>query len=187
MSDDVICRGSYALGTACGHCKRCAEERAQILAEKPGWLHGKLSISRPSGGGREHPVVTIDLRDELSRCQFLEVEIDPASLTLALTGKGEVPCWFRLRTESPIGQRAETKTEELWMNAIFAFDRGSKRQEAYFDKLLQPYEVDGWKARRSDLTNSHNTVRRDHENRKVLQRVVFFRHVPVNPEEPCDG
>lgn len=31
-----VCRGSYALGTACGHCERCADERARVAMIMPG-------------------------------------------------------------------------------------------------------------------------------------------------------
>ena len=30
---DVTCRGSYVLGSACGHCERCADERLKLTEE----------------------------------------------------------------------------------------------------------------------------------------------------------
>lgn len=33
MESELICRGSYALGTACGHCRRCSEEVRRLKAQ----------------------------------------------------------------------------------------------------------------------------------------------------------
>lgn len=34
MSADVVCRGSFALGTACGHCSKCRDQIAAYSAMK---------------------------------------------------------------------------------------------------------------------------------------------------------
>jgi hypothetical protein len=31
VSSDVVCKGSYFLGSNCGHCERCQQERREIL------------------------------------------------------------------------------------------------------------------------------------------------------------
>jgi hypothetical protein len=57
--DAVVCRGSWMLGTACGHCSRCAEALPKAMAyfrDKVAVLEGRLGlvvqmIPPPSGMG----------------------------------------------------------------------------------------------------------------------------------------
>lgn len=71
---------------------------------------------------------------------------------------------------SRIGMEAQSKTEDV------PFD-WTTRGEAAINKALKPFEVDGWKARRSDMTNHHYTT-------DMGQQVVFFRHVNPETKEP---
>lgn len=66
-----------------------------------------LSISRPSyGDGREK--ISIRVKDESSRIEFLEIEIDLVSFAKAITGLSEVKCEMVTRRLEHVG-----KTEEI--------------------------------------------------------------------------
>jgi hypothetical protein len=45
---NATCRGSYALGTACGHCERCADERARLDSIMPGSNVPQITAIMPS-------------------------------------------------------------------------------------------------------------------------------------------
>src|SRR5215472_10259595 len=49
----AVCRGSYALGTACGHCERCLEEKAKLDTILPGTNTPQLTAIMP-GAIAEH-------------------------------------------------------------------------------------------------------------------------------------
>lgn len=66
-------------------------------------MKGSLTISRPSyGDGRRK--IRICVRDELSRNQFLEVEIDYAEFTEALTGMSETEIDFQVYGLENVGK-----------------------------------------------------------------------------------
>ena len=50
---NAVCGGSYALGTACGRCERCADERAKLDAILPGTNTPQLTAIVP-GAVAEH-------------------------------------------------------------------------------------------------------------------------------------
>lgn len=60
------CRGSYALGTACGHCERCAEERP----------------NKVNTGGASQKLIEdlIDIKTTLTK-QAMEQQLEIAELT----------------------------------------------------------------------------------------------------------
>lgn len=72
-------------------------------------LEGKITISRPSSGHDRPEYVRIAIRDETSRMEFLEVEIDMAEFALALTGLSEQDCVLRTRRLDAVGKERESQ------------------------------------------------------------------------------
>ncbi len=74
-------------------------------------MKGKITISRPSyGDGRD--VINIQVRDDVSRIKFLDVEIDCADFARALTGLSETNCELTVRGLKSVGKVkiVETRT-----------------------------------------------------------------------------
>lgn len=128
-------------------------------------LKGKVRISRWTGGGNPHTGITISLVDEISRSQCVEIHLTIEALGMCLT-QSEQECEFEWRPDV-VGMTVENKTE------VVLYDCTNKDQKV-LDKALAPFEVDGWKARRSDMSNHHRRTPSGE------QRVVFLRHVKAH-------
>lgn len=72
-------------------------------------LEGKITISRPSSGQDRPEYVRIAIRDNTSRMEFLEVEIDMAEFALALTGLSEQDCVLKTRRLDTVGKVRESQ------------------------------------------------------------------------------
>ena len=132
-------------------------------------LAGSVIISRCSGSAVDDTPIHITVDDEISRCRVLEIYMSLEEFAKAITGSyGDAK--IEHFPKSPIGMKAENKTE------IVPFD-SYQDKEKDINAALKPFEVDGWKARRSDMTNGHCRV-------KNGQRVVFFRHVDPKTDKP---
>jgi hypothetical protein len=63
----VTCRGSLALGSGCGHCERCEQERSQMFTPRARVyvykLPGKLTTGYCFGGGHDIPFRNVDWFD----------------------------------------------------------------------------------------------------------------------------
>ena len=131
-------------------------------------LAGTIQISRASGGIRDDMPVHITISDESSGCRVLEIYMSLEEYAKA-TFSSQGQCVIEHYPNGCfIGMKSENKTE------IVPFDMFKDgRAEGAIDAALKPFEIDGWKARRSDMTNGHDRV-------KGGQKVVFFRY--VNPE-----
>ena len=110
--------------------------------------------------------VRIQIEDKLSHTTFLEVTMSLESFALATIGNlGNVECEFDLHAQNA-GKKIEIKTEQVFLaNAYFATDEA--RAEA-----VKPFEVDGWKARDRDISNSHRYTQTDNG---YMVKVVFSR------------
>jgi hypothetical protein len=120
-----------------------------------------------SHGGDDDKLMHLVVTDEISGCRVCELYMrldEFAKALMSSQGKATMEYF----PKAPIGMKAENKTE------LVPFDMyKSGRSEKAITEALRPFEIDGWVARRSDMTNGHYQV-------KGGQRVVFFRH--VNPE-----
>ncbi len=73
-------------------------------------LQGKLSISRPSRGGRaDDNVISIRIKDKNSGIEFCEIEVGAEDMMKALTGLSEVPMYFSKRGIGFIGKYRQRK------------------------------------------------------------------------------
>lgn len=131
-------------------------------------LSGKITISKTMG--RDESPVFIQIDDEISGCRFVQINMTLENFAEAMFGRGWIPCSLEVNLDAPIGMKAEHKEEIVPFNCWSS----GKNQEDAISKALSPFEIDGWSARRSDMTNGH--CRAGDKG----QRVVFFRH--VDPE-----
>ena len=133
---------------------------------------GKITITQPQKSFKRNNYIVIVVRDASNSKDVVTIEIDAKDFGMAVTGSNFVPCGFKLKNIEAIGKRLETKTENV--------PRPKKNNKTEEDKVLLPYETDGWKADRKDF---HNHFRRMSQNRS---RVCFRRYVYETEEEKVD-
>lgn len=135
-------------------------------------LKGKISVSRFSTNKEPYHGISIEITDESSGTLVVEVTMTPEQFGNAISGLGHVECLFDFGNSDLIGKRREAKTVAIPLNKS-----PYKLQDSEIDDILADYEVNGWKARRSDFKNSHKYG-------KDLVNVVFVRFVdaPVEVE-----
>lgn len=133
---------------------------------------GNISIIRYSSTS----TMKIELRDESSGIRFLEVELTAGDLMLALSGRSEMDCEFELRHLENVGKLREHKEEVVPIPTM-----GVRVSDEAITKALEPFEVDGWKARREDTKNHHCFV--EYNAEYSLYRVSFTRFVDQPTKE----
>lgn len=111
-------------------------------------MNGKLSISRITHS-KGATVIRFRMEENLSLIGFLEAEISLEDFALALTGQGHIDCTFELYGLKNIGKKLETKVETVPL--VNPFQASDEAREL----ALKPFEVDGWTARESDISNHH--------------------------------
>lgn len=110
---------------------------------------GALTISKYQGGQRGSGV-TVSLRDNLSKCEIIDIDISVEEFAQALFGLGDRPCEFEARVKN-LGKTRETKSERIKPPEI----KDYKRSKEIAAKALKPYEIDGWYGDEDDLLNHH--------------------------------
>ena len=113
----------------------------------------------------------ISITDEVSGIRFLEIEMDLVQFGLMVSCPTPVPIEFDARGLDKLGWQRQSKIVLVPFSAYSTYsDKAVSISEA-----LIPYEVDGWAAHTSDLTNGHRNVKNADGS---FQRVGFFRHIP---------
>ncbi len=143
--------------------------------------HGKISITRPYGGGRPDGEIEIQITDKTSGRKFFTVLVSAENLTLALTGAAARPCEFELKNLDLIGKVRENKVVSVLMDKDC--DRWGEAGRAEIAKRLALHEVDGWVANMETATNHNNATERQDDG-SYLQRVTFYRYVDTPAPEP---
>lgn len=143
-------------------------------------IKGKASLicTMPTGDGWDG-FMNIEVHDEMSGARFLELKVPYADMMRALTAR-QAEVEFVLRP-AVVGMRREHKTE------VVPVPRSLSSKDADgINAVLAPYEVDGWRGYRSDVTNHHRWVGPEKDGLKPT-RVSFVRHVPVERGEAHQG
>ncbi len=133
-------------------------------------LEGLLTISRPQGS-QQGEVISIEVKDERAGCRVVRVTIGLAEFAECLTGHAFVKCALEVDDTGRVGKIRENKTE-----IIPPLGNTYSRDEDLITEALAPFEVDGWTADRSDMTNGHRSTPRG-------QSVGFIRYVDPPKEQ----
>jgi hypothetical protein len=141
-------------------------------------LEGTLHISAPMGGSiPKEGRIDLSIEDEASGTLFLEAELTPQDLAMALVGSHSVPVQFELRPNR-VGYKLEYEQREIFFEDQ---DIGQRREQA--EVLLSTMTSDGWKGELADLLNSHRIIRQPapaNKRKGNWYRVRFFRWVDAN-------
>lgn len=140
---------------------------------------GSIRISRIRGNVPEEGLVRIEVEEKNSGSIALTLEITLRQLGELLTGsQAEGPIEFN--DSGIIGKVHQHKTE-----FVPGVVKGYRKDEGYRDecnKLVEPFEIDGWMARGGDINNQHTWVRL--KDGTEGHNVVFFRYVDKETGEP---
>lgn len=102
---------------------------------------GSVTISRVSSSSRDY--VSITLKDDLSRCEVVEIKLSILEFGEALSGLALRPCEFEYSPETPVGKIRETKTE------LVTVPSSDHARDA-----VAAFEIDGWIGYDADASNS---------------------------------
>lgn len=132
---------------------------------------GLISIMRVQSS-RDDDYISIEVEDDSSGVRFLEIKLSMHGFAKIITGLSSQNCEITTMRLNLLGSIAENKTE------IIPRLKGDARDDKAVAKHLKIYEINGWTARRSDVSNPHRWVGKDEVT------VVFFRNVDAKTGEP---
>src|SRR6266566_3383360 len=104
--------------------------------------------------------------DSVSHVRFATMTLTLENFALLITGRGEVKAELEVARLDLVGKTAENKVEVIKVEPHY----GNSEKFLELRKAVEKLEVDGWKHRSGDMTNSHNY-------KKDGIHIVFFRHV----------
>ena len=114
-------------------------------------LPGKITITRPMDPRVEEEYISISVKDMVSHKEVVEVRVPLDNFSKALTGQGFIDCEIKYPSQENIGKKRETKYENVPCKDYLETEE-EKRE------VLEPFEVDGWIGRSSDLNNHHRST-----------------------------
>lgn len=129
-------------------------------------MKGNLTISRPTyGNGKEK--IRISIRDQLSRNQFLEIEVGYAEFATILTGLSEVEVDFQVNNLENVGKTRVTESRKVTYPGQ-SYDRNKLE-----DWLKENCKEEGWKV--IPYLGSQNS--RSYENGKTILNYSVEKYV----------
>lgn len=116
-------------------------------------LPGKINIS-PSYGP-DGMAFRVSIEDLSSGVNVVTAELSAEDFGRALSTI--VPCTYRVMGQAFVGKRRENKIETIFVPRGIRRDRYGTvdPDDPLLLQCLKPYEVDGWAASTSDVTNRH--------------------------------
>jgi len=118
-------------------------------------LKGNISIGKYMNSREMERPVHINIVDESSSIQFLEVNLSLEEFALVLTGLSGVNCELETRSLDLVGTVRETKFEMVPTPEKFTY-LPEKERLKLAGECVAPFEVDGWRGRDSDMLNHYN-------------------------------
>lgn len=126
-------------------------------------IRGMLSISRRDGGGIPSRIC-MRIRDEVSRTDFVEIEIPFDEFSKALMGAAERPMGYSTKGLDVIGKNRINENRKMIVDNI-GYDK-----DEYSKVIARDFKEEGWKA--STYLGSKNSVTRLNDDKVELSFVV---------------
>ncbi len=135
-------------------------------------LKGKITISRRHHSRDDDRDIYISIIEDESSCRVVEACMSLKDFALALTGMSHTACEIDIY-EAPYGKKRIFKVEP----SVKFKKRPEDLTKKQLDKILAPFEIDGWKAER--YFNTQHQVRHVADGYEV--RVTLYKF--VDPED----